>query len=64
MKSLRVVVNNFKLCEISFIPEGNKTLEDKGFELQEIDDNLFTYVIYSLISGADLVVDELKKSLS
>lgn len=39
MKLLKVVVNNFKLCEkdyiISFIPIANKTEEDKEFELQK-----------------------------
>ena len=35
MKLLRVVANNFKLCEknftISFVPTGNKTVTDKEF---------------------------------
>ena len=39
MKLLKVVCNNFKLCEknftISFLPTGNKTSEDKEFELLE-----------------------------
>ena len=39
MKLLKVVANNFKLCEknftISFIPIANKTEEDKEFELQK-----------------------------
>lgn len=42
MKLLKVVANNFKLCEknftISFIPIANKTEEDKEFELQKIDE--------------------------
>ncbi len=53
MKLLKVVANNFKLCEknftISFIPVGNKTLDDKEFELQEIAENLFTFNIIGII---------------
>ena len=53
MKLLRVVANNFKLCEddftISFIPEGNKTSDDKEFELHEIDENLFVYSTLGII---------------
>ena len=41
MKLLKVVANNFKLCDkdftISFVPTGNKTIADKEFELQEIE---------------------------
>ena len=47
MKLLKIIANNFKLCEknftINFIPTANKTKEDKEFELQEIDENLFTF---------------------
>lgn len=47
MKLLKVTANNFKLCEdnftISFVPEANKTIDDKEFELHEIDDNLFVF---------------------
>lgn len=47
MKILKVTANNFKLCEdnftISFVPEANKTVEDKEFELNEIDENLFVF---------------------
>ena len=47
MKLLRVVANNFKLCEdnftIDFIPKANKTADDKEFELHEISDNLYTF---------------------
>ena len=47
MKLLRVVANNFKLCEenftISFVPTGNKTAADKEFELQEIADDLYVF---------------------
>ncbi len=53
MKLLKVVANNFKLCEknftISFVPSGKKTLEDKEFELQEISDNLFVYTTVGII---------------
>lgn len=47
MKILKITSSNFKLCEdnftISFIPEANKTSEDKEFELHEISDNLYTF---------------------
>lgn len=47
MKLLKVTANNFKLCEdnftISFVPEANKTIEDKEFELHEIAENLFVF---------------------
>ena len=47
MKILKIIANNFKLCEdnftISFVPIANKPAEDKEFELQEIAPNLFTY---------------------
>lgn len=53
MKLLKVVANNFKLCEnnftISFIPTGNKTLADKEFELQEIDENLYVFTTLGII---------------
>lgn len=65
MKILKVVASNFKLCEdnftISFIPEANKTAEDKEFELHEIDENLFVYTTLGIIgknaSGKTTVVD-------
>lgn len=47
MKLLKVTANNFKQCEdnftISFVPEANKTIEDKEFELHEIAENLFVF---------------------
>ena len=47
MNILKVTANNFQLCEdnftISFVPEANKTVEDKEFELNEIDENLFVF---------------------
>ena len=53
MKLLRVVANNFKLCEknftISFIPSGNKTQADKEFELQEIDYSLYVFNTLGII---------------
>lgn len=53
MKLLRVVANNFKLCEkdfsISFIPIGNKTSDDKEFELQEIAEDLFAFSTLGII---------------
>ena len=37
MKLLKIVANNYKLCDkdftINFIPIGNKTMDDKEFEL-------------------------------
>lgn len=65
MKLLKIVANNFKLCEdnftISFIPEGNKTADDKEFELHEIDENLFVYSTLGIIgknaSGKTSVVE-------
>ncbi len=65
MKLLKVVANNFKLCEdnltISFVPEANKTLEDKEFELHEIDNNLFVFNTLGIIgknaSGKTTVTD-------
>lgn len=53
MKLLKVVADNFKLCEkkfeISFIPTGNKTSEDKEFELQEIAEDLFVFNTLGII---------------
>lgn len=53
MKLLRVVANNFKLCDknftISFIPTGNKTQEDKEFELQEIAEDLYVFNTLGII---------------
>lgn len=65
MKLLKVVADNFKLCEknftISFVPEANKTLEDKEFELHEIDQNLFVYTTVGIIgknaSGKTTVIE-------
>ena len=65
MKLLRIVANNFQLCEdnftISFVPEGNKTKEDKEFELHEIDNNLFVFTTMGIIgknaSGKTTVID-------
>jgi len=53
MKLLKVVANNFKLCDkdftISFIPVGNKTVADKEFELQEIDEDLYVFTTLGII---------------
>lgn len=53
MKLLRVVANNFKLCEkdftISFVPIANKTASDKEFELCEIDEGLFVFSTLGII---------------
>ena len=65
MKILKIVANNFKLCEndftISFVPEANKTIDDKEFELHEIDENLFVYTTLGIIgknaSGKTTAID-------
>ena len=65
MKILKIVANNFKLCEkgftISFVPEANKTTDDKEFELHEIDENLFVYTTLGIIgknaSGKTTAID-------
>ncbi len=65
MKLLNVVANNFKLCadnfSISFLPSGNKTKDDKEFELLEIDDELFVFNTIGIIgknaSGKTTAVD-------
>lgn len=53
MKLLKVVANNFKLCEknftISFVPTGNKTAADKEFELQEIAEDLYVFSTMGII---------------
>ena len=53
MKLLKVVANNFKLCDknfsISFIPTGNKTADDKEFELQEIAEDLYVFNTLGII---------------
>lgn len=53
MKLLRVVANNFKLCDnnftINFIPTGNKTMIDKEFELQEIAEELYVFNTLGII---------------
>lgn len=53
MKILKIVANNFKLCEddftISFVPTNNKTIEHKEYDLHEIDENLFVFSNVGLI---------------
>ena len=53
MKILRVSAKNFKLCEddftISFVPTANKSKDDKEFELQEVDENLYTFSTLGII---------------
>ena len=53
MKLLKIVANNFKLCEnnftISFVPEGNKTKEDKEFELSKLNENLYVFNTLGII---------------
>ena len=65
MKLLKIVANNFKLCEenltISFVPTGNKSAADKEFELQKIDDDLYVFNTLGIIgknaSGKTTVVE-------
>ena len=65
MKILNVVASNFKLCaddfSISFLPSGNKTKDDKEFELLEIDEDLFVFNTIGIIgknaSGKTTAVD-------
>lgn len=65
MKILKIVANNFKLCDknftISFIPTENKTIEDKEFELEKIDDDLYVFSTLGIIgknaSGKTTVVE-------
>lgn len=53
MKILKVIANNFKLCEenftISFMPTANKTADDKEFELHEIAEDLYVYTTLGII---------------
>lgn len=53
MKLLSVKFNNFKLCKedlsFSLVPVSKKTLDDKEFELGEIEENLFTFNTTSII---------------
>ena len=65
MKLLKIVANNFKLCEngiiISFVPTRNKIETDKEFELQKIDDELYVFNTIGIIgknaSGKTTVVE-------
>lgn len=47
MKILRVKANHFKNCKdnftIDFVAKSKKTMEDKEYELQEIDDSLYVF---------------------
>lgn len=65
MKLLKIVANNFKLCDkdftISFIPTGNKSAADKEFELKEIAEDLYAFSTLGIIgknaSGKTTVVE-------
>ena len=65
MKLLKIVANNYKLCDkdftINFIPIGNKTMDDKEFELEKIDNDLYTFSTLGIIgknaSGKTSTVD-------
>lgn len=53
MKILKIISNGFKKCgsdfEISFVPIGNKSAEDKEFELYEIADSLYVFTTLGII---------------
>lgn len=53
MKLIKITANGFTLCEndftLSFIPDANKTFDDKEFELHEIDENLFVFKTVGII---------------
>ena len=53
MKLLKVVANNFKMCDdnftISYVPSGNKYDEDKEFELHEIDEDLYVLKTMAIV---------------
>lgn len=53
MKLLKIIANNYKICDndftISFIPNGNKTSVDKEFELLKIDEDLYTFNTLGII---------------
>ena len=53
MKLLKIVANGFKLCEdnftVSYVPGANKTEEDKEFELNEINENLYTFTTIGIV---------------
>lgn len=53
MKLLRVKANHFKNCHnditVDFIAKSKKTTEDKEYELQEIDDDLYVYSVGAFI---------------
>ena len=53
MKFLKIVANNFKLCEknftVNFVPIANKTKEDKVFELNLVDEELYTFSTMGII---------------
>lgn len=53
MKLLKFNIKNYKKLNddfsFSFIPTGNKSLEDKEFELSEITDNLYTFNTIGII---------------
>lgn len=65
MHILKVIANGFKGCAdnftISFVPEANKTEDDKEFELIEIADDLFVFSTVGIVgknaSGKTSVVD-------
>lgn len=53
MKILKVSASGFKKCvdnlSISFVPKANKTQEDKEFELNKIDDELYVFSTIGII---------------
>ena len=65
MKLLKVSASNYKMCEnditFSFVPSGNKSQEDKEYELNLIDEDLYTFNTISIIgknaSGKTTIVN-------
>ena len=59
MKLLSIKFNNFNLCKedlsFSLVPVSKKTLDDKEFELGEIEENLFTFNTTSIMEKMRVV---------
>ena len=53
MRLLKIIIKNYKLLDdnfsLEFIPKGRKNIEDKEFELNQIDDNLYTFATMAVI---------------
>ena len=53
MKLLKISIKNYKLLSddftFEFIPKGQKSLEDKEFEINEIAPNLYTFATMAIV---------------